>query len=133
MTWKVHIDDVTEEPRQWCWNGNDYERFGKHVSVALGNSDTNRHPFDVELTRVAPGQVPCPVHCHSHWWELFVVLSGEGEVHRNGKLHNVGAGDCFMQPAGIRHRIRNTSVSEDLVYYVIANEVGENTTEKLLA
>jgi mannose-6-phosphate isomerase-like protein (cupin superfamily) len=35
-----------------------------------------------------------------------------------------------MQPAGIRHRIRNASDTEDLVYYVIANENPEDTGER---
>ena len=51
------------------------------------------------------------------------LRSGDGETAL------VGPGDCFMQPAGTRHRVRNASPDEDLVYYVIANEVegGETT------
>ena len=78
--------------------------------------------FDVELTRVPPGQKPCPVHEHSHWTEFFIVVSGTGEVTRNDEKARVGSGDCFIQPAGTRHRIANASETEDLVYYVIANE-----------
>ena len=33
----------------------------------------------------------------------------------------VGAGDAFVQPPGTAHQIRNTSATEDLIYYVIAD------------
>ena len=37
-----------------------------------------------------------------------------------------------MQPAATRHRIRNGSESEDLVFYVIANEHQEDTVQKFI-
>ena len=36
-----------------------------------------------------------------------------------------------MQPAGTRRRIRNASDADDLVFYVIANEVEDETTERV--
>ena len=127
MTWKIHIDDVPEQHRAWSWEGHDYERYRKELSVAFGNDGS--HPFDVEFTRVPPGAAPCPVHEHSAMWEFFLVVSGTGEVHRNGETATVGAGDCFLQPAGTRHRVRNASDTEDLVYYVIANETPPEVTK----
>ena len=129
MTWKIHTDDVPEQHQTWSWEGHDYERYRRHVSVALGNDGS--HPFDVELTRVPPGAAPCPVHEHAAMWELFVIVSGTGEVHRNGELTTVGPGDCFVQPAGTRHRVRNASDTQDLVFYVIANEAPGETTKHL--
>lgn len=120
--WKVNINDVPTEHREWSWESGNYDRYRQNISVALGNSEEARHPFDVELTRVPPGQKPCPVHEHSHWTEFFIVVSGTGEVTRNDEKARVGSGDCFIQPAGTRHRIANASETEDLVYYVIANE-----------
>ena len=64
-------------------------------------------------------------------WEFFIVVSGRAVVDREGESTEVVAGDCFMQQAGTRHRIRNGSDSEDLVFYVIANEPGgPDTTRK---
>lgn len=127
MCWKIHIDDGPEQHQIWSWEGHDYERYRKHLSVALGNDGS--HPFDVELTRVPPGAAPCPVHEHSAMWEFFLIVSGTGEVHRNGQTAMVRAGDCFVQPAGTRHRVRNASDTEDLVFYVIANESSGETVK----
>ena len=127
MCWKIHVDDVPEQHQAWSWEGHDYQRYRKHLSVALGYD--GNHSFDVELTRVPPGAAPCPVHEHSAMWEFFLVVSGTGEVHRNGETATVRTGDCFVQPAGTRHRVRNASDTEDLVFYVIANEASGETAK----
>jgi mannose-6-phosphate isomerase-like protein (cupin superfamily) len=123
--WKINLDDVPEVHQKWTWKTGSYERYRRNVSVALGNTPETPHPFDVELTRLPPGARPCPVHSHARTWEFFIVVSGRAVVDREGDSTEAVAGDCFMQPAGIRHRIRNASQSEDLVFYVIANEHGE--------
>ena len=120
--WKINLKDVPVEHQQWHWQDNTYERHRQHISVALGNTKDNPHPFDVELTRVPPGARPCPVHVHSHQWEFFIIVSGKAIVQREGETVEAVVGDCLMQPAGTRHRIRNSSETEDLVFYVIANE-----------
>src|SRR5882762_5289126 len=58
---------------------------GKEISEALGrkpqSTDLNeRHPFDVELVRLTPGQTPYPYHSHSAQWEFYHVISGNGTV-----------------------------------------------------
>ena len=62
--WKINLDDVPEEHQKWTWSTGNYERYRRHVSVALGNTSETPHPFDVELTRLPPGARPCPVHSH---------------------------------------------------------------------
>jgi mannose-6-phosphate isomerase-like protein (cupin superfamily) len=128
--WKTNIEDVPIEEQRWAWEGHDYERSRQNISVALGNNEATPHPFDVELTRVPPGAAPCPVHSHSGWWEFFIVVSGQGEITRNGETFAATAGDSFVQPPGTQHRVRNASETEDLVYYVIVNEDPENTGTK---
>tara|TARA_B100000029_G_scaffold446826_1_gene468211 strand:+ start:687 stop:1088 length:402 start_codon:yes stop_codon:yes gene_type:complete len=127
--WIINQNNIPEEHQEWSWESGNYERFRKHISVALGNTD-EQHPFDVELTRIPPGSKPCPVHAHGKRWEFFIVVSGSGHVYRNGEVVDVKGGDCFMQPGGTRHRIYNANDSEDLVYYVIANEVGQDTVDR---
>lgn len=122
--WKINLADVPEEHQKWTWSTGNYERYRRHVSVALGNTPATPHPFDVELTRLPPGARPCPVHSHDRMWEFFIVVSGRAIVDRDGQSTVAVAGDCFMQPACTRHRIRNASDTEDLVFYVIANDPG---------
>jgi mannose-6-phosphate isomerase-like protein (cupin superfamily) len=130
MPWKINLAEVPQQHQVWSWEGVRYERTHQHISVALGNAKENPHPFDVELTRVPPGAAPCPVHSHTGWWEFFIVVSGQGEISRNGEAFEARAGDCFIQPPNTRHRIRNLSQTEDLVYYVIANEDPASQTTK---
>ncbi len=128
--WKIHINDVPVEHQRWSWGGGNYERFRRHLSVALGNTEESPHPFDVELTRVPPGAAPCPVHSHSRRWEFFIVVAGQAYVHRNGERFDATAGDCVSQPPGTKHRVWNASDEEELVYYVIANEVEGDDVSK---
>lgn len=129
--WIINTDDIPEEENAWTWESGAYHRFRKHISVALGNAEDAQHPFDVELTRVPPGAKPCPVHAHDNRWEFFIVVSGIGHVHRNGEVVDVKSGDCFMQPPATQHRIYNASDTEDLVYYVIANECDNDTGRRI--
>ena len=128
--WIVNSETLNEEFQQWSWKAGNYSRFRRHISVALGSTEEDPHPFDVELTRLPPGAQPCPVHAHENRSEFFIVVSGIGHVHRNGEIVDVKQGDCFMQLGGTRHRISNASDTEDLVYYVIADEVEEDIVER---
>ena len=128
--WKINIDQVPEELQEWSWREGNYKRYRQHVSVALGNTEEDPHPFDVELTRLPPGARPCPVHAHSHRWEFFMIVSGQAIVQRDGETTEAVQGDCLMQPPGTRHRIGNASETDDLVYYVIANEYEEDSGER---
>lgn len=130
MDWKINIEDVEEEHQAWSWEEGHYERDRKHISVALGNVEASSHPFDVELTRLTPGGIPCPVHAHSNRWELFIIVSGKAVVQRNGKETVAIEGDCFIQPPDTRHRIRNASQTEELAYYVIADEPAVDSVER---
>src|SRR5437016_7302324 len=59
--------------------------FTKHISLALGGLKDvgvfrGGHPFDLELVRVPPSRAAWPLHSHSAQWELYVIISGSGEV-----------------------------------------------------
>jgi len=126
---KVNTKDLREET--WSSPKGKFVGAGKEVSEALGRKplsmDLNeRHPFDVEICRIPPGQTPYPYHSHSAQWEFYHVISGRGMVrHKEGKTA-VEAGDAFIFPPGEPHQLINNS-SEDLVVYVVAdNPVGES-------
>jgi len=104
---------------------------GKEVSEALGrtpdSTDVNeRHPFDVEISRIPPGKSACPYHSHSAQWEFFHIISGHGSVrHREGTTP-IETGDAFIFRPGEPHEIINNS-GEDLIMYVVAdNPIGES-------
>lgn len=99
--------------------------FRRHISLALGGKKDagtwdDGHPFDLELTRIPPNAINWPHHAHSTQWELFVILSGCGEVRTTVGKFEIGAGDCFVHPPGEPHQIHNTG-TEDLIFYVVAD------------
>ncbi len=116
MIEKINESEIEEKSRQshtgkygLCW---------KDISGAL---ETTGQPFEVEWVRLPPGKINFPCHAHQVQWEFYIVLRGQGAVRRNDHTFEVGVGDAFVQPPGTAHQIRNTSATEDLIYYVIAD------------
>jgi uncharacterized cupin superfamily protein len=84
-----------------------------------------RHPFDVEICRIAAGKSACPYHSHSAQWEFYHVISGTGVVRHKDGSTPVEAGDAFLFEPGSPHQI-TSDASGDLVLYVVAdNPIGE--------
>jgi uncharacterized cupin superfamily protein len=108
-----------------------FARDGKKLSEALGrnrfSTDVNeRHPFDVEITRIPPGAASCPYHSHSAQWEFFHVISGTGTLRHSGGTIPIGAGDAFIFKPNAPHQLRNDG-KDDLTIYVVAdNPIGES-------
>ena len=127
------MKDVPEVKNFWGENER-YKRYRKHISKTLGSGEdgAGTHPFDVELTRIVPGQHNCPLHSHAGMAEFFVILSGEGIMYKNDEEYPVHKGDCFYQEPGTRHRMLNTSGEEDLVFFVIANEVSADLQKSVI-
>jgi uncharacterized cupin superfamily protein len=127
---KVNARDVEEVA--WSSPGGKFAGWGKQISEALGRKPAStdlreRHPFDLELMRVAPGQVPYPYHSHSAQWEFYYVVSGAGRVRDEGGNTPVVAGDAFFFEPGQAHQFVNDG-DRDLIVMVIAdNPVGEST------
>ncbi len=126
---KVNTNDVPEVA--WTSPNGKFGGAGKQISEALGRQplsmDINqRHPFDVELMRLAPGKLPYPYHSHSAQWEFYLVVSGIGFVRHDGGKTAIGPGDAFVFKPGEAHVLGNDG-SQDLLVYVIAdNPVGES-------
>ena len=128
----LNLDDIPEVENFWGENQK-YKRLRRHVSVALGSGENGNpmHPFDVEMTRILPRHHNCPQHAHPHMDEFFIITSGEGIMYRGDDEYSIKAGDCFYQPKGTFHRMFNTSETDYLVFFVIANEV-EDSHEEIL-
>lgn len=63
-----------------------------------------------------------PFHAHYAQWEMFLFVSGTGDLRGPDETLAVGPGDAVMFPPGDAHSIHNIG-SVDLVYYVIADHV----------
>jgi uncharacterized cupin superfamily protein len=126
---KVNIKDITED--SWVSPKGKFGGFGKSVSIALGRDAASmdlreRHPFDLEILRLAPGQTPYPYHSHSAQWELYHVISGNGTVRHKDGVEPLETGDAFVFGPDEPHAMTNTG-SDDLVMLVIAdNPIGES-------
>lgn len=126
---KINTNDLPEVT--WASPKGKFSGAGKEVSEALGrnpdSTDLNeRHPFDVEIVRIASGQTPYPYHLHSAQWEFYHVISGTGFVrHRDGTTP-IAPGDAFLFKPGEPHQLANDG-SADLILYVVAdNPINES-------
>ncbi len=125
----VNTNELEEE--SWESPKKSFAGSARQVSGALGRIPTStdlmeQHPFDVEILRLGPGQVPYPYHSHSAQWEFYHVISGTGTVRHDGGESAIREGDAFLFKPGEAHQLRNTGTG-DLVIYVIAdNPVGES-------
>ncbi len=126
---KINSNDLEE--LTWHSPKGKFGAAGRQVSEALGwkpdaPDARDRHPFVVEIMRIAPGQTPYPYHSHSAQWEFYHVISGAGLARDETGHTPIVAGDAFMFGPGEAHTFTNNGTS-DLVLYVIAdNPVGES-------
>jgi uncharacterized cupin superfamily protein len=126
---KINVKDVTEE--SWSSPKGKFGGAAKEISIALGRQPFStdlreRHPFDVELTRIPPGKTPYPYHAHSAQWEFYYVLSGKGVVRHQEGTTAIESGDALVFPPEEPHTFTNDS-TEDLVMFIIAdNPIGES-------
>ena len=102
-----------------------YRRLSQHISQALagvngiGSSGLSQ-PFEVDLVCVPAGAMNWPLHSHSGKWELYLILTGRGQVRTSTGLADVREGDCVIHPPGEAHQITNTGAT-DLVYYFVSD------------
>jgi uncharacterized cupin superfamily protein len=126
---KINTNQIEEDA--WTSPKGKFAGTGKQVSQALGRKPKStelmeRHPFDVEICRIAPGQTPYPYHSHSAQWEFYHVIAGRGVVRDETGTTSIETGDAFIYPPGQPHQMTNDS-EEDLILYVVAdNPIGES-------
>lgn len=102
-----------------------FRRLSQHISQAvagvngLGARGISL-PFEVDLVRIPAGASNWPFHSHSVKWELYMVISGRGQVRTPDGRVDVREGVCIVHPPGEAHQITNTGAT-DLVYYLIAD------------
>ena len=96
---KVNLKEVKEEERK-SPKGK-YHKFVKDISIALGREPdsfdlSKRHPFDLAAVRIPKGKSYCPYHAHGAETELYVVISGRGNIRDKNGTTEVVAGDAFF-------------------------------------
>ncbi|HEY4301283.1 MAG TPA: cupin domain-containing protein [Candidatus Didemnitutus sp.] len=78
------------------------------------------HPFDLALTRIAPGTTVCPYHWHAAQWEMYVILSGTATMRTAEGKFEAKAGEVVLHPPHDPHQIGNASDS-DATFLLIAD------------
>ena len=126
---KVNTKDVPEE--SWVSPKGKFAGSSKDISIALGRIPLStdlreRHPFDVEITRVPPGKTPYPYHSHSLQWELYHVASGTGLVRHEDGTTAIEPGDAFIFEPGQSHQLINDGTVDLIVYVIADNPMGES-------
>jgi uncharacterized cupin superfamily protein len=124
----VNVKDIPEFA--WSSPNGRYHGTGKQLSEALGREPHSldlgkRHPFDVEITRLAAGSVPFPFHAHSAQWEFYHVLSGHGRVRDDGGMTAIGSGDTFLFKPGEAHQLFSDGPGDLIIVVVADNPIGE--------
>jgi uncharacterized cupin superfamily protein len=102
-----------------------YHLHRRSISQALGGKKDvgdwgGGHPFDLEWVRLPSGAANFPYHAHFAQWEMYVFVSGQGQVRGPSDSVSVEAGDSVIFEPGEAHQIINNGPAE-LIYYVIAN------------
>ncbi len=121
---KIHLSAVPIEHRQSPKGRFELER--QHVSLALGGLKdkgpwAGGHPFDIELTKLAPGKVNFPMHSHAAQTEYYIILSGTGLLRgEHDRQERLVAGDHLICHPGDAHQIENDG-NEPLIFYVISD------------
>ena len=129
---KVNTNELEE--LTWSSPKGKFAGAGKQVSEALGRDPgstdlTKRHPFDIEIARIEPGDTPYPFHSHGAQWEFYLVISGKGFVRHDGGTTLIERGDAFIFKPAEPHQLINPAEStEDLILYVVAdNPINESS------
>ncbi len=125
----VNTNDI--EPMRWSSPQGRFRGAGIEISEALGREPAStdimkRHPFDVEILRIAPGQTPYPYHAHSAQWEFYHVISGNGSVRHAQGTSAIAPGDAFLFEPHQPHQIVNSGDVDVVLYVVADNPIGES-------
>lgn len=119
----MNVDEVPLAP---VAHGQRFEAHMGQIGAALGAK-----LLGCRLTVVPPGKRAWPYHAHHNNEEMFVILSGRGELRYGGEIHPVRPGDVVMCGAGgpeTAHQLVNTG-DEDLRYLAISTMRQPDVTE----
>jgi uncharacterized cupin superfamily protein len=80
---------------------------------------TDSYQTYTNIYEIPPMKANYPYHYHLKSEEVFYVISGEGMLETPNGREPIGKGDVIICPANEigAHRIMNTSISENLIYF----------------
>src|SRR5579862_6323839 len=99
-----------------------FRRLSQHISQAvagvngLGSKGISL-PFEVDLVRIPAGAINWPFHSHSVKWELYMIISGRGQVRTQDRTVDVREGDCIVHPPGGASNYQYGSGGPGLLYH----------------
>ena len=115
---------MTKEPIKgsgWAVSSIDYLGKGpgfRKVRSALGVTE-----FGVNAIVIPPGYTSRR-HYHERQQELYLVLDGELEFELDGARHTVGPGGLVRVDAPTVRSLRNTSETEEALYFCVGGRGG---------
>jgi quercetin dioxygenase-like cupin family protein len=91
----------------------------KLIKKVMLNQGDLPHLAYFSQARFAPGQLAA-AHSHTDMSEVFLVETGEGVIHIDGKPHPLQVGTCVTVEPGEQHELVNTGhVDLVLTYFGI--------------
>lgn len=118
----IHEVELVPRPDTFAPKGTAAERFEvntAHLSQAVG-----AEKLGYNISSVPPGKAAYPFHSHRVNEEMFLILSGTGEVRIGENTYPLRDGDLVACPAGgpeTAHQIRNCG-KEELRYLAISTQ-----------
>jgi mannose-6-phosphate isomerase-like protein (cupin superfamily) len=82
------------------------------VSHRIVPPESGYAPLELYVNVLEPGSGPGPYHYHSNADNIYLVLSGEGDVTVDGARVPLRSGDTIVLSAGERHDIENTGTAQ---------------------
>ena len=86
--------------------------------------------YSVAYAALAAGQTSLP-HVLQEQSELYIFLSGQGQMQVGEEQVIVGAQELVLVPAGVKQAVRNTG-EEDLTFLCIVHPPWKEADEKIL-
>ncbi|ACB96513.1 cupin domain-containing protein [Beijerinckia indica] len=127
----LNIADVDLQPRppQYAPTGAAAEIIDARVAFVSRQFGTSKLAYNV--TAIPPGKRAFPFHNHQTNDEMFLILSGNGEIRIGQDSHAIRPGDIISCPAGgpeTAHQMVNTG-SEELRFLAVSSMYSPDIVE----
>ena len=110
-------------PAQWSEHVMHHPRLGEVPGKVFLKGTLDLTGMEVSLGSLAPGQSITFLHAHKQNEELYLVLSGQGEMQVDGERIPLGAGSAVrIAPAGVR--CWRAIGTEPMAYLVVQAKAG---------